>query len=369
MRRACAVLVAFAAAGVVALPAQAAGPRGTLRVEHRLSGLPYVEGSVTYLRVGQAGRVVARRSRAAVRLTLKRRLAPGRYRAGSLQRPCAGNCSMLDPPTDRCSRRVRVFAGETTVVRAVTRPGRGCRMRVRKPAAFPPARRIRALRRWVRGRTGSSFALIDTHGRLHGFQPRRRYVSASVVKAMLLVGYLRRIGNRRPSASERAVLGPMIVRSDNDAASTIYRQVGDAGLLALAQRAGMRDLTVAGYWGSVFFSAADQARFFRRFDALVPRRSRSYARRLLASIVPRQSWGFSRFSLRAGWATFLKGGWRGTDAGRLVHEAALFERRGRRFSLAVLSDGNRSHAYGTATLRGAAKRIFGRRRNAPRPRP
>jgi D-alanyl-D-alanine dipeptidase len=151
----------------------------------------------------------------------------------------------------------------------------------------------------------------------------------------------------------------MITVSDNDLADVIYSRVGDAGLLALARRAGMRDLTVAGYWGSVFFSAADQARFFLRFDSLVPRRSRGYARRLLSSIAPYQRWGFSRFAHRRGWHTFFKGGWRRTDLGSLVHEAALFERGGRRFSLAVLSDGNPSHAYGTATLRGVAKRIFG----------
>ena len=41
-----------------------------------------------------------------------------------------------------------------------------------------------------------------------------------------------------------------------------------------------------------------------------------------------------------------------------MHEAALFERSGRRFSLAVLTDGNPSHDYGTQTLRGVARRMF-----------
>ena len=93
-------------------------------------------------------------------------------------------------------------------------------------------------------------------------------------------------------------------------------------------------------------------------DKLVPPRSRAYARQLLSSIVSYQRWGFSRFSLRRGWHTFFKGGWRPTGRGSLVHEAALFERRGRRFSLAVLTDGNPSHDYGTETLRGVARRIF-----------
>jgi D-alanyl-D-alanine dipeptidase len=228
----------------------------------------------------------------------------------------------------------------------------------RRPARFPPRAHVRAARDWIRGRTGASFALIDTRGRVYGWDPRRRYVSASVVKAMLLVAFLRGLGGSMPGPSDQEVLGPMIRWSDNDAADAIYGRVGDTSLLDLAQRAHMRDLTVAGHWGGVYFSAADLARFFRRFGRLVPRASRDYARDLLSSIVPGQRWGFSRFAGRAGWRTYFKGGWRRTEYGRLVHEAAQFQRGRRTFSLAVLSDGNPSHEYGTATLRGVAKRIF-----------
>jgi hypothetical protein len=357
------IVIAAAAGGLVLAVAPAgAGPsdsRGTLRLSQRLdtSAGAYVEGSVSHLRVRDGRRVVFRRSGSG---PIDARLRPraGLYRVVSFQRPCDGNCSTLDPPVDRCSERVRVYAGETSRVGAVTRPGKGCRMGVSEPAAFPSTGRVRAARRYVRGRGLSSFALIDSHGRLRGLAPHRRYVSASVVKAMLLVARLRQLGNHLPSASERAVLDPMIQISDNGSADAAYRWVGDAGLLAIARRAGMRDLTVGGHWGAVYFSAADQARFFLRVDKLVPRRSRAYARRLLASIVPYQRWGFSRFSLRRGWRTFFKGGWRQTGRGALVHEAALFERGRRRFSLAVLTDGNPSHEYGTETLRGVARRIF-----------
>lgn len=226
--------------------------------------------------------------------------------------------------------------------------------------AFPARAQVRAARNYVRGRAGSSFALIDTRGRRYGFAEHRRYISASLSKAMMLVAYLRQIAPRRPNAAERAALGPMITMSDNDRADAIYARVGDGGILGVARRAGMRDLTVAGYWGSVFFSAADQARFFRRLPALLPRRSRAYALGLLSSIIPAQRWGFSRVASRNGWRTFFKGGWRQTDSGSLVHEAALFERGKRRFSLAVLTDGTPSHAYATATLRGVARRLFAR---------
>ncbi len=226
--------------------------------------------------------------------------------------------------------------------------------------AFPPRARVRAARQYVASRRGDvAFALIDSHGHAYGFAPNRLYVSASVVKAMLLVAYLRAIGPRAPSRAERAALSPMIERSSNKAATAIYRRVGDGGLWVLARRARMTHFSVAGYWASAQITASDQARFFRRVDRLVPRQSRPYARRLLSSIVPWQRWGFSRYARRAGFTTFFKGGWRPTGSGRLVHEAALFERDGKRFSMVVLSDGNPTHEYGTATLRGVARRIFG----------
>ena len=195
-------------------------------------------------------------------------------------------------------------------------------------ARFPSRRRIRAVQRYLRARGAvNSWSLIDSWGRVHGFAPHRVYVSASLVKAMLLTSYLRGIGNRMPDAAERALLGPMITVSSNDAADTIYYRVGDAALYRLAKAVGMKSFSVAGYWANAHFSAEDQARFFNRIDRLIPARSRGYARGLLSSIVSYQRWGFSRYAGAAGFRTFFKGGWRGTGLGQLVHEAALFERR------------------------------------------
>ena len=355
-------LCAVAAIAALAAPAASAqAPRGKLDFRRVLSG-PYIEGSVSYLRVRDArgALVIDESAGPGLRWRVRRRLPAGRYRLTSFERPCDGNCSVLDPPTDRCSRRITIIAHGRTGVRAVVRPGRGCSIRARaRPALFPPPGRVQAARRFLSQRAGIvSWALIDSHGRMHGLAAQRTFISASLVKAMLLVAYLRHAGNRAPSPGERALLGPMITRSDNRLATAVFERVGDAGLRALAARAGMRSFSVSGYWSGSHFSAGDQARFFRAFDLLVPERSRAYARGLLSSIVAWQRWGFSRFSLAAGFHTFFKGGWRRTGLGRLVHEAALFERGPLRVSMAVLSDGNPSHDYGTATLRGVAQRIF-----------
>jgi zinc D-Ala-D-Ala dipeptidase len=357
-------IVAVAVA-TLALPAAAQAAPGTLDLRqafHPARTPGYVEGSVSFVRVrARSGALlVRRRVRHRPRFRLLRRLPAGRYRVVSYQRPCAGNCGRLDPATDRCARPVRILSGGLTQVAVTVRPGRGCGMTRRAlPARFPPVQRLRAARRWLRSRGATnSWALIDSWGRLHGFAPQRTYVTASVGKAMLLVAYLRGIGNRAPDAGERASLGPMITHSSNDAADTIYHRVGDAPLYRLAQLAGMRNFSIAGYWANASFSAEDQARFFNRIDRLVPRASRRYARGLLSSIVEHQRWGFSRYSQAAGFRTFFKGGWRGTGSGRLVHEAALFERGQTRISMAVLTDGNPSHDHGTETLRGVAQRIF-----------
>jgi hypothetical protein len=356
-------LATTAALVALAFPATVVAAPGTLDYRERLDASRgvYTEGSISFVRVRDArGAVVVRRRTARPRFRMRRKLPPGRYRVVSYQRPCAGNCTLLDPPVDRCARRVRVLSGGRTEVRVTARPGRPCMMTRRAlPARFPPAGRIRAVRRYLRGRGGTnSWALIDNWGRLHGFAPHRVYVSASLVKAMLLAAYLRGIGNRKPDASERALLGPMIQVSSNDAADAVYSRIGDAPLLRLAREAGMHQFSIAGYWGNAHFSAEDQAHLFSRIDRLVPKNSRAYARGLLSSIVAYQRWGFSRFSLARGFKTFFKGGWRDTAAGLLVHEAALFERGDTRVSMAVLTDGNPSHEYGTETLRGVAQRIF-----------
>ena len=360
VRRALGIATAVAA---LAGPAGAAAAPGTLNYRQTLDSSRgvYVEGSISFMRVRDAnGEAVVSRRTARPNFRLVRKLPPGRYRAISYQRPCDGNCGLLDPPADRCSKRIRVLSSGLTDVRVTVRPGRGCRMSRRAyPARFPPAARIRAVQRYLSTRSGSnSWALIDSWQRLRGFAPRRVYLTASVVKAMLLTAYLRKLGNRMPSSSDRAVLHPMITASSNEAAGTIYHRVGDAALYALAKRAGMTHFSIAGFWANARFSAEDQARFMNRIDLLIPKASRGYARTLLSSIVSRQRWGFSRYSLARGFKTFFKGGWRGTGAGQLVHEVALFERGPLRISMAVLTDGNPSQAYGQETLRGVAQRIF-----------
>jgi Beta-lactamase enzyme family len=230
---------------------------------------------------------------------------------------------------------------------------------------FPWSKRVRDAARYARAREGTvSFAVMDERGRLRGVHRGTQYSSASLVKAMLLVAYLRGVRGRELTAEERGLLGPMIRVSDNDAADAIYARVGPAGLARLARRSGMRNFAANPVWGGCQVTAGDQARFFRRIDSRLPRRHREYGLALLHNVVSSQRWGIPRAAPR-GWTAHFKGGWFPADAGDWrVHQAALLRLGNRQIGVAILTGGDPSYDYGTRTIKGVAARLLRRYRAA-----
>jgi hypothetical protein len=217
---------------------------------------------------------------------------------------------------------------------------------------------IRDARQYAEARSGEVSFGVRTRRGLRGVGVERTVPSASVVKAMLLVSYLRQPGVRaRPlRGDERALLGPMIRRSDDARASQVCNVVGTDGLERLARRAGMRRFHATRPWGLSTITVADQTRFFLRIERHLPRRHRRYALRLLGSVVPEQRWGIARARPR-GWALYFKGGW-GSGTGWVDHQVALLRRGNRRLAVAILITSSPSHAYGNETLRGVATRLL-----------
>lgn len=183
--------------------------------------------------------------------------------------------------------------------------------------------------------------------------------TASVVKAMLLVAYLRRerVATRPLARDQRAVLSTMVRRSGNRAATAVFAKVGTGGLARLARRAGMtRTVPSTPVWGATRTTARDQTRLMLRVEALLPPRHRAYALRLLATIVPSQRWGVARVAPPC-WELHFKGGW-GDGDGDVDHQVALLRRGGDRVALAVMTTGNPHKRYGDATLEGVAQRLL-----------
>ena len=245
--------------------------------------------------------------------------------------------------------RAAMIAAALVVFTAVAAP----------PVAATWRPHIRQAAEYAKHRHGVIAFSVKTAEGQWGRRHRRTFPSASVLKAMLLVAYLseRKVRSRPLTSEERRLLGPMIRRSDNDAASAILVRTGTHRLNRLAARAGMRRFRpVVPVWGLSRIDAKDQARFFYRIDSLLPKRHRAYAMNLLETITSSQRWGIGQVQ-PMGWRLFFKGGW-GSGSGLVDHQVALLTRGDERVSLAILTYADGSHAYGKETLRGIARRLL-----------
>jgi hypothetical protein len=221
-------------------------------------------------------------------------------------------------------------------------------------SAHPWVARIRAAREWASHRaTPVGFAVTDERGHvLGGYHLNTTYRSASVVKAMLMVCYLRRSDVRARSLRrwERDMLAPMIRRSDDSAANRAWGLVPTSCLRSLARSARMRGFTTNPVWGTTQITPAGTARLFWSIDRFVPPRHRAYAMRLLRTVVPSQRWGIAT-AVPPGFTVFFKGGF----VGDVQNQGALLVKGRRRLAIAVLTHRNPSWSYGQATEAGIAR--------------
>ncbi|MQA99118.1 MAG: hypothetical protein GEU78_02300 [Actinobacteria bacterium] len=244
----------------------------------------------------------------------------------------------------------------TLVLASLMGPARATtwRQRMRKAIAYAGTR------------SGSvSFAVLDERRRFHGYRAQRDVAAASVLKVMFMAAYLRRPSVRGRSLTDydRSLLGPMIRRSDNTAASRVRDIVGRRGMERLARDAGMDSFRfVYSPWGLSLVNAAEQSRFMSTLPRYIPDRHERYARNLLSHIVESQRWGIGEVE-RPNWRYFFKGGW-GSGTGAVCHQVAFIRRDDLKISYAVMITNSPSHGYGTDTLRGIFSRLM---RDLPRP--
>ena len=235
------------------------------------------------------------------------------------------------------------------------------------PDEYPWAKRLKIAKQFAASRAGKvSIGIVDEDQRFHGYRANRQYNSASTVKVMLMVAYLRHgKQNHQPlTAGDKALLEPMIKRSDNSTATRIRNIVGNEGLARLAHKAGMTKFQTNVVWGRTQITARDQANWMFRIERFIPKRHREYAMNLLTKVIPAQSWGIPP-SKPDGYSIHFKGGWAPSgDPGWTVNQVAQLDPRGAggkgRFSLAILTRGSPDRKYGIATIRGVAKKLLKR---------
>ncbi|OMI41415.1 serine hydrolase [Streptomyces sparsogenes] len=225
-----------------------------------------------------------------------------------------------------------------------------------------------------------SVAVLDTGSAARAVCGADAYDTASIVKVDILAALLLRAqdAGRELTAQERSHAAVMIERSDNDAATTLWREIGGAeGLHAANERLGLTDTygDASGRWGLTRTTAADQLTLLRQVftegphvftegqaggEATLGERSRAYIRRLMGQVVPEQAWGVSAAADDPA-LTRLKNGWLPRTATGLwdVNSIGQVTAKGRTYLVAVLSDGHPDKDSGVALVERAARAALG----------
>jgi beta-lactamase class A len=191
---------------------------------------------------------------------------------------------------------------------------------------------------------------------------------ASVVKLAILEAVLNQRTAQRVvlSLTEQELSPPMIEQSDNEAATTLWGDVGGAkGMRAFDHKAGLvhtspsQCLKCPGSpwpgWGLTTTTPQDQVTLLRQLvqpSAVLDKNDQKYALDLLENVAPSQRWGVSG-GVPAGATVALKNGWLPLGAGNSdwqVNSVGWVSGDGRSYLMAVLSTGNPSEQYGIDTL-------------------
>jgi beta-lactamase class A len=191
---------------------------------------------------------------------------------------------------------------------------------------------------------------------------------ASVVKLQILEAVLNQRTAQRVvlSLTEQELTPPLIEQSDDEAATTLWGDVGGAkGMRAFDHKVGLvhtspsECLQCPGSswpgWGLTTSTPQDQITVLRQLvqpsGALDPN-DQKYALHLLENVTPSQRWGVSS-GVPAGVLVALKNGTLPLDAGNSdwqVNTVGWVSGDGRSYLMVVLSTGNPSEQYGIDTL-------------------
>lgn len=211
----------------------------------------------------------------------------------------------------------------------------------------------------------TALALHDrTTGTTCTLRSTTAYDSASVVKATVLAALLRDSAthHRYLTRRESDLSTAMITKSDNNATTSLWKQLGATKVKAFLKAAGMTHTTPGsgGYWGLTQITAQDEQRLLALLTAENPvlsDRARAYELGLMGKVVSSQRWGTpagvpasATVQLKNGWLRRAAHGWR-------VHSIGAFTGRGHDYALSVLTQDNRTMNDGVNTIQAVARAV------------
>jgi hypothetical protein len=190
------------------------------------------------------------------------------------------------------------------------------------------------------------------------------YDSASVVKVTVLATLLwdAKKHNRYLTDRESTLAKAMITKSDNDATSKLWRQLGLTKIKGFLAAAGMTQTKPGanGYWGLTQITVTDEQKLLKLVTAkntVLSDNARAYILKLMGQVISSQRWG-TPYGAGSGISWHVKNGWlqRSTHGWR-VHSVGTFKGGGHDYMITVLTHGNSTMNYGITTIQGVAKVI------------
>jgi hypothetical protein len=190
------------------------------------------------------------------------------------------------------------------------------------------------------------------------------YDSASVVKVTILATLLwdAKKHNRYLTDREVSLTKAMITKSDNAAASTLWKQLGLTKIKGFLAAAGMTQTMPGanGYWGLTQITVTDEQKLLKLItapNAVLSDNSRAYIQKLMGQVISSQRWG-TPYGAPSTVSVHVKNGWlsRSTHGWR-VHSVGTFKGGGHDYMITVLTHDNSTMNYGITTIQGVAKVI------------
>jgi beta-lactamase class A len=199
---------------------------------------------------------------------------------------------------------------------------------------------------------------------------------ASVVKLDVLETLLAERGRSGTelSAGDRTLAEQMIEDSDNDAATSLWDEVGGAsGIRSFNTSAGLADtvpsacVNCPGFpwpgWGLTTTIPGDQLTLLRTLvepNSLLTNTERRYALSLMENVTPDQRWGVTA-GVPAQATVALKNGWLPLNSANnnwQINSVGWISGSGRDYLIAVLTTGNPTEQYGIDTINQLAAMVW-----------
>ncbi|GHB17383.1 serine hydrolase [Streptomyces chryseus] len=192
----------------------------------------------------------------------------------------------------------------------------------------------------------------------------QKYDSASVVKVTVLATLLwdAKKTNRYLTSREATLATDMITKSDNNATSTLWRQLGMTKIKGFLTAAKMTDTVpgTGGYWGLTQITARDEQKLLALLTAkntVLSDGARKYTLGLMAKVVSSQRWGTpagapstAKIQVKNGWLPRSTHGWR-------VHSIGAFTGTRHDYAITVLSHDNPTMNDGVNTIQAVSRAI------------